>query len=379
LKSISIENGSSKLYGKGYFIWQLPRCDGGDPERIVARAQAANLSHVLIKIADGPFWAYNYNKDEDIDYVPPVVEALHEAGIQAWGWHYVYGEDPIGEARLAVRRMRSLGMDGYVINAEGEYRDKDMAPAARRFMKAVREGMPDIPMALSSYRFPKRHYVFPFAEFLAECDYAMPQVYFQGAHNPEEQLVRSLEQYMELKPARPVIPTLSTYASGDWRPTPEELTRWMDQARELGLNAMNAWSWDYAVRKKYIDMFDAVAKYDWPPEPPGEDMPERMIGRLNQGDPSFVADLYQDNAAHVTAARTVVGLDPIRIWYQSLFDQILPKAEFRLTGKSGSGNSRHFTWAATSRRGKVIDGNDTLGMVGGKIQYHYTYFTIDSA
>ena len=152
----------------------------------------------------------------------------------------------------------------------------------------------------------------------------------------------------------------------------------MDQARELGLTAMNAWSWDYAVRKSFIDLFDAVATYDWPPDPPGSDMPERLIGRFNQRDPSLVADLYKDKAAHVTAVRTVVGLDPIKSWYSALFDQILPEGEFRLTGKSGSGNSRHFTWAATSRRGKVIDGNDTIGLVGGRIQYHYTYFTINS-
>jgi len=55
---------------------------------------------------------------------------------------------------------------------------------------------------------------------------------------------------------------------------------------------------------------------------------------------------------------------------------VLPNATFELTGYSGTGNSRHLTWTATSSAGQVTNGNDTFGLMNGKIGYHYTFFTV---
>ena len=59
-----------------------------------------------------------------------------------------------------------------------------------------------------------------------------------------------------------------------------------------------------------------------------------------------------------------------------MFQTLLPEASFTVTGKSGQGESRRFTWTAKSKRGKVLDGSDTIGLKDGRIQYHYTYFTV---
>jgi hypothetical protein len=204
----------------------------------------------------------------------------------------------------------------------------------------------------------------------------MPQVYFEQAHNPELQLERTIEHYMNLTPARPIIPTGPTYSHAGWRPRAEEVTRFLQRAQELGLTAVNFWAMDFAIRTSMHDLWDAVAQFDWPAKPPLADMPERLIGRMNQRDPAHVAGLYHHNAAHGTGARTVVGIEGIEEWYHVLFSQLLPNATFEMTGKSGTGNSRHFTWTAASDHGVVMDGNDTLGLRDGRIQYHYTYFTI---
>jgi hypothetical protein len=364
------------LIGKGFFIWQIPRCEGGNAGAIAAKAVAAGLSHVLIKIADGPNWVYNYDHTEKVDHIPPVGAALRAAGVEVWGWHYVRGDDPVGEARIAVQRTKELGLDGYVIDAEIEYRKKSKAAAARRFIQELRRGLPHIPVALSSFRYPRSHHELPYDEFLAGCDYAMPQVYFEKAHNPEEQLDRSVEQYMGLANARPVIPTAPTYAAHGWRPTAEEITRFLTHTQSLGLSAVNAWSWDFSSRKAFQDLWEAVAQFDWPAKPPIADMPERLIGRLNEANPGLVAGLYLENAAHVTGARTISGQQPIGEWYHTLFTRLLPNARFEITGKTGSGHSRHFSWKAESDRGAVKDGTDTLSLREGQIQYHYTYFTI---
>ncbi len=67
------------LQGKGYFTYLLRECEGGNPADIVAMAQAAGLSHVLVKIADGTF-AFGVDQS-GVDYTAPVVQALRAAGI----------------------------------------------------------------------------------------------------------------------------------------------------------------------------------------------------------------------------------------------------------------------------------------------------------
>ena len=366
------------LKGKGYFMWQLPKCDGGDPAAIAARCASARLTHVLIKIADGSNWTYNYDYQRKVDYIPPVAQALRNVGLQVWGWHYVRGDDPVGEARLAVKRMKALGLDGYVIDAEKEYKEPGKKVAAQRFMQELRAGLSQVPIGLSSYRYPQSHYQVPYAQFLERCDFSMPQVYFEFAHNPEEQLERCVAQYAALKPARPILVTGPTYNHNAWRPSPDEVIRFLKKTREMGIEAANFWAYDFATRPTMIDLWNAVAAFDWPGGSgnPVADMPERLVGRINQKDTGLIAGLYLDNAAHVTGERTVMGKAAVRQWYDGLLTKALPNAQFKVTGKSGSGTTRQFTWTARSDRGSVLDGNDTLGLRDGRILYHYTYFTI---
>ena len=121
--------------GKGMFIWQIPDCEGGNVNAIVQTAKQAGLSHLNIKIANG-IYTFNVSRTNQ-DYAAPLVQALHANGMQAWGWHYVYGSDPVGEAKIAIRRIRELGLDGYAIDAEGEYKQSGRDAAARRFMSRV--------------------------------------------------------------------------------------------------------------------------------------------------------------------------------------------------------------------------------------------------
>src|SRR5207244_451387 len=68
------------LTGKGWFIWQVPRCEHGSPAAIADKAVASGLSHVLIKIGDR-----NYAYGIDLlgrDRVAPVAQALHDRHIQ---------------------------------------------------------------------------------------------------------------------------------------------------------------------------------------------------------------------------------------------------------------------------------------------------------
>jgi len=89
-----------------------------------------------------------------------------------------------------------------------------------------------------------------------------------------------------------------------------------------------------------------------------------------------VLALYNSQAVHVNSERTVQGLESLRSWYNSLFNQVLPNATFTMTDYSGDLGSRHFTWTAVSDAGSVNNGQDSFGLVGGKIVYHFTFFTV---
>lgn len=367
------------LQGKGWFIWQVARCAGGAPDAIAQSAADAGLTHVLIKIAERTY-GFGFDKNGR-DLVPPIAEVLRARGIQVWGWHYIYGDNPAGEARIAVKRCTELHVDGYVVDAESEFKLPGKAAVARTFMAALRAGLPSLPVGLSSYRYPSLHPQLPWKDFLDKCDVAMPQVYWEQSHNPEQQLARSALEFANpalVGSVRPFVPTGSAYGVGNWQASPAELKRFLDTAVSMNLPAVNFYSWDYTAAPAAADLWKTVADYDWPGPKP-QDIVSRLFGALSDGDIERVVGLYQTNAGHVNAERTVIGTDALRTWYTQLLKQLLPGATFTVQDVSGEGSSRRVTWTATSPAGVVQDGDDTLGLRDGLIQYHYTYFTLQPA
>lgn len=364
------------LTGKGFYIWKVRNCESGDANAIVHAAQQANLSHVIIKVADGDR-SYNYDTELQVDLVAPVARLLMDAGIQVWGWQYIYGENPVSEARRAIQRLQELNLDGFVVNAEVEFKEAGKEIAARKYMTELRNALPDLPIALSSFRFPSYHPMFPFDDFLEFCDFNMPQVYWVMAHNPATQLERTLREFQARKHVRPIIPTGAAYKYGDWEPTTDDVNEFLSTARKLKMNAANFWSWDYS-RIHLPEIWNTVADYSWPNLPQEKDISELFIDILNSHDVVKLATMYTPRGIHIQGNRAVQGPGEILKWYHTFLNQTFPGGIFKLTGVSGTGNSRHFTWAAVSTHGaQIANGNDTIGLRDGKISYHYKYFTID--
>lgn len=361
------------LRGKGFYIWQIARCENGNPARIADEAVKAGLTHILVKIADGNS-AYNISSTSGQDLVPPVTQALQQRGIQVWGWHYVYGYDANAEANIAIQRIQATGVTGYVIDAEAQYKYPGRDAVARQFMDRLRQALPVFPMALSSYRFPTYHAALPWQAFLEKCDFNMPQVYWEQAHNPGAQLIRSVNEFLAITPFRPIIPTGSAYMRGDWQPSSAEIIEFMDTARNLNLSAANFWEWGH-TRLYLPQLWNTIAAYNWPLGPDDRDILVRYFEALNAHQVDLVLDLYHDKAAHVTAERTIQGKPALRSWYTSLFNEILPNGRFFLGENSGDLTSRSFNWTATSTVRNISNGFDTIGLVDQKIIYHYTQFS----
>lgn len=360
--------------GKGFFIWKVNDCENGNPQQITQTAQQANLTHVLIKIADGAF-SYNIDRDSGFDYAAPVVQALKHAGIDVWGWHYVYGDHPTQEANIAIQRLRELGINGYVIDAEGEYKEPGKEQAAATFMHHLRTQLPNLTIALSSYRFPSFHPQLPWKTFLERCDFNMSQVYWEQAHNPEANLQRTVREFQSITPFRPIIPTGPTYRAGSWVPTINDLNDFMQTAKSLNLSAVNFFSWD-ECRPTFQHLWQTISNFEWEQQEHPPDLSQLYINALNSMDLDTIMELYNEHAVHITSARTIQGKQSIRSWYNVLLTQLLPNGSFSLSGHSGSGNSRQISWRCRTNFSEVNDGSDTIGILNNKISYHYTQFSI---
>ncbi len=357
------------LQGKGFYIWQIKQCEGGNIDAIAELAQEAGLTHVIIKVADR---GQVYQKNQAL--AGQLTQALRARGVSPWGWQFVCGDDPKAEAQAAVQQIKNLGLDGFIVNAEGQYKEPGKAEAARTYMHTLRGAFPDRPIGLSSYRFPSYHAGLPWQAFLENVTLNLPQAYWQGSHNPALQLRRSLREFVGMTPIRPIVPTGPAFSTLDWAPTSSEILAFMNAVRDSNLSGVNFWSWSAARQYGY---WDTIANYQWQtPPPPDKDIAETFVNSLNTRNLDEVLKLYSTDAEHVSAAASEQGLEGVRTWYDQLFQKILPNASFTLTGFSGKGASRHVTWTAVSSAGQVQDGNDALKLADGKIKYHYTVFTI---
>ena len=371
------------LQGKGFFLFQIPECEGGDPAAILAAAQTAGFSHVLVKIADGvkPFGI----DPAGSDYTLRVVQALRGAGIAVWGWHYVYGNNPSAEADVAIRRTQTLGLDGYVVDAEQEYKQPGKAAAARQFMAAVRSALDNIPIALSSYRFPNYHPELPWAVFLEKCDLHMPQVYWEQAHNAGAQLRESKRQCDALPNARPYIPTGATYGTSVWNPTAVDVTDFLNTARDLGLPAANFFDWDFC-RKSLPKLWAAIADFDWPapsqlvpgvitpgttlpPPPPEPDaFATSFLAALNSRQAEQIAILYAPVALRVCDTRLLTGATAIQQDYATFFAGLPGGDSFIMTHIEVADDVRYLAWKAG-----LLTGQTTLVLEDEKINLDFTF------
>lgn len=251
--------------GHGIYIWQLAkdRVSGPFlPESLDGMAyikefmQYMNLDYAMPKVGSGLL-----NFEAGVIRGAPTERQLHTffdqmtaIGKPRIGWHYNYLADPASEARVAANLIYKFRLDGYVLDMEAEVKTAGYTKT-RVFMGELKNRMPDIPLALSSYRFPTVHREFPWGAVLdslfeSKGDVHMPQVYWVGDSTPDggaNQLIRS---YKELNALRrlPVIPTGPFYSQTvnlkRWSPTEYQALKFAEVARSLGCPGINWWSWD---------------------------------------------------------------------------------------------------------------------------------------
>jgi hypothetical protein len=236
-------------YGKCLHIWKIKDIEGGDFDLIAETAGLLGVDRISVKAANGTA-LYNqrwtgFGWADDL--LPPFVEHMQAAGFMVYGWHYLYGFNPVGEFDAAMKRIALF--DGYEWDAEGYYKNKHNQ--AETFAGLVAAEGIDKPLGLCSYRFPDLHPEVPWDAFLSISTYHAPQVYWnppneQLEHGPIPELDKSIEQLKAIKDLQ-VVPVGRAYI-GDGYPDPgptyDEVTEFMDHCKRIGLPGFSLWSWD---------------------------------------------------------------------------------------------------------------------------------------
>lgn len=274
-------------FNKGLHIWRVHKCADGTVLGIVDAVRGLGLSTVFIKVADG---IAKYNGD-----LIPLVNALKANGILVFGWHYVYAaNNPDWEINVAIDQINTLSLDGYSVDAEKHYKPAygGNSGKASNLMSGIKEhcNRKNIPLGLTTYRFPSYHRDLPWSGFLPYADFWEPQVYWNPRPNAARtELLQSMAEWEQLAadlnlPWKPFYPIMRIYwGDGYPEPGPEaiELLQFMDTCKLHDAPLGNSgWSMDAIYgQSRGTEWFNVIANFSYDndtPPPPVLDLEERV-------------------------------------------------------------------------------------------------------
>ena len=126
--------------GKGMWIYEFPRTEGGNMQAIVARAKANGITHVYPRM--GSHWD-GFNARQYMDAFLPVA---HAAGLKVFGWDFPRLGDSlpsdIERARTMINFTSSSGdrLDGFSADIETINEGSHVTPEiALVYGRALRE------------------------------------------------------------------------------------------------------------------------------------------------------------------------------------------------------------------------------------------------
>ena len=245
---------NSAFKGQAMWIWNMPRTEGGNVAKIVARAKTAGVKAVYIKSADGDGAWQQFSK--------PLVASLHSAGLRVCGWQFVYGSKPTGEARAAAAAKRD-GADCLNIDAESRYEGR--YSSARTYMKELRRLVgPKFPLGFTSFPYVDYHPSLPYSVFLGPggAEVNMPQVYWRDIGDSVATTMKHTWRENRIY-GRPIHPIGQTYQS----PSTSEILSFRRLAAGYKAPGYSWWEWSTTSSKIWKALGQALPTVSAPADP----------------------------------------------------------------------------------------------------------------
>jgi hypothetical protein len=256
------DNGSptgTAFDGDAMWIWNLSKSSGGDPNAILAQANAHGIRTVFVKSGDGTrYWS---------QFSPQLVAALHAGGLKVCGWQYVYGSNPTGEAAVAAQAAVN-GADCFVIDAESEYEGR--YAQAQSYVQSLRQAVgPDYPIGMSSFPYVDYHPREPYSEFFAPggAQFNVPQVYWKTIGDSVDEAMDHTYRYNRPY-GRTIVPVGQTYSNT----SAADITRFRQIAAIQGSPGLSWWDWESASSSNWNAVGSGLPAYsgvppatDWAP------------------------------------------------------------------------------------------------------------------
>ncbi len=165
-------------------LWEVVSAEGS-PERIIAKAQQANISALWVKVADGTS-AYRNVGPEVAPQLQDLVARAHVGHIEVWGWQ-VPRCDLVTvakkEAKLLGDLVEQFELDGLIMDAEGTAAFfHGGLPEAKAYGAAMRATADRLgkPLGISSNDIPQNisGWLPKFTEIAKKADFNFPQTYY---------------------------------------------------------------------------------------------------------------------------------------------------------------------------------------------------------
>jgi hypothetical protein len=270
--------------GNGMWIWYVSKSSGGDPQAIIAQAQAHGISTVFIKSSDGTTaWS---------QFSPELLATLKAGGLRVCAWQYVYGSQPEVEAQLGAQAVQT-GADCLVIDAEKEYEGR--YAQAQRYMATLRQSIgPSFPLGFTSFPYVDYHPAMPYSVFFwpGGAQFNLPQIYWKEIGGGLDAVVD--HAYRFNRPyGRSIIPVGQLYND----PPSGEIARFRQLAAANGSPGLSWWDWQSA---QPLD-WDAVGQPLGALAPPAPAQDDAVYGPGGKGDLVVWAQQHLNGAGQSVA------------------------------------------------------------------------------
>lgn len=246
--------------GKGMWLWQPERTEGGDVSRIVQRAVDTGLTHLYVRT--GSSWAGFYAQD----FLDRLLPVAHAAGIRVYGWDFPNLADWKADADRALAAIEYTTrsgdrIDGFASDIETGSEGTRITPeGAFAYGTYLRQGVGnDYPLIACVPRPSHKLTWFPYPHVVAQFDAIAPMVYWLN-RTPEGDVAGAVDYLKQF--GKPIMPVGQAYdGSGEGGrpgvPPRNELLAFMETAERHGAVGVSFWSWQSADQQAWDAIRDA--------------------------------------------------------------------------------------------------------------------------